>query len=75
MAATYQDLKVWQLAMDMVAHVYRCTATFPKQEMYGLTSQNEKVGCFGSQQYRGGQKEIFAEGIGAVSISSPRIIT
>jgi len=39
MAATYQDLKVWQPAMDMVAHVYRCTATFPKQEMYGLTSQ------------------------------------
>ena len=39
MAGTYQDLKVWQLAMDMVAQVYRCTATFPKQEMYGLTSQ------------------------------------
>ena len=39
MAGTYQDLKVWQLAMEMVAQVYRCTATFPKQEMYGLTSQ------------------------------------
>ena len=39
MAGTYQDLKVWQLAMDMVTQVYRCTATFPKQEMYGLTSQ------------------------------------
>jgi len=39
MAGTYQDLKVWQLAMDLVTQVYRCTATFPKQEMYGLTSQ------------------------------------
>ena len=39
MAGTYQDLKVWQLAMDMVIQVYRCTGSFPKQEIYGLTSQ------------------------------------
>jgi four helix bundle protein len=39
MAGTYQDLKVWQLAMEMVFQVYRCTAGFPKQEIYGLTSQ------------------------------------
>jgi four helix bundle protein len=39
MAGTYQDLKVWQLAMEMVFQVYRCSAGFPKQEIYGLTSQ------------------------------------
>jgi 23S rRNA-intervening sequence protein len=39
MAGTYQDLKVWQLAMEMVFQVYRCTVGFPKQEFYGLTSQ------------------------------------
>jgi len=39
MAGTYQDLKVWQLAMEMVFQVYRCTEGFPKQEIYGLTSQ------------------------------------
>jgi four helix bundle protein len=39
MAGTYQDLKVWQLAMEMVFQVDRCTAGFPKQEIYGLTSQ------------------------------------
>ena len=38
MAGTYQDLKVWQLAMEMVFQIYRCTAGFPKQEIYGLTS-------------------------------------
>jgi four helix bundle protein len=38
MAETYRDLKVWRRAMDLV-DVYRCTATFPKTEVYGLTSQ------------------------------------
>jgi four helix bundle protein len=36
---TYKDLKVWRRAMDLVVDVYRCTASFPKPELYGLTSQ------------------------------------
>jgi len=39
MAGTYQDLKVWKLAREMVFQVYRRTAASPKQEMHGLTSQ------------------------------------
>ena len=39
MSGTYKDLEVWQAAMKMVFHIYRDTATFPKQEMFGLTSQ------------------------------------
>ncbi|MFZ0958164.1 MAG: four helix bundle protein [Candidatus Sulfotelmatobacter sp.] len=39
MSGTYRDLEVWQAAMKMVFDVYRDTATFPKQEMFGLTSQ------------------------------------
>jgi four helix bundle protein len=39
MSGTYRDLEVWQAAMKMVFDVYRNTATFPKQEMFGLTSQ------------------------------------
>jgi four helix bundle protein len=38
-AGTYEDLKVWRRAMDLVVCVYRCTSSFPKQEIYGLTSQ------------------------------------
>src|SRR5579872_219204 len=38
-AGTYEDLKVWRRAMDLVVQVYRCTASFPKHEIYGLTSQ------------------------------------
>jgi four helix bundle protein len=39
MAQTYKDLVVWQKAMRLVANVYRETAHFPREEIYGLTSQ------------------------------------
>ncbi len=35
----YRELKVWQKAMDLVTVVYQYTKAFPKDEMYGLTSQ------------------------------------
>jgi four helix bundle protein len=35
----YADLIVWQKAMDFVECLYRVTADFPKEELYGLTSQ------------------------------------
>ena len=36
---SYEDLNVWQRAMDLVEGVYRSTERFPQAEMYGLTSQ------------------------------------
>jgi four helix bundle protein len=36
---TYRELIVWQKAMDFVELVYHATARFPKEELYGLTSQ------------------------------------
>ncbi len=36
---SYRDLEVWKKAMSLVTDVYRITQTFPKEEMYGLTSQ------------------------------------
>lgn len=35
----YKDLVVWQKAMELVTAIYRATQTFPKEELYGLTSQ------------------------------------
>jgi four helix bundle protein len=35
----YRDLIVWQRAMDLVEEVYTATKEFPKEELYGLTSQ------------------------------------
>jgi four helix bundle protein len=43
MQGTYEDLKVWRRAMDLVVEVYRSTSSFPKQEMYGLTSQMRRA--------------------------------
>ncbi len=39
MAGSYRDLRVWQLGMELVFGVYDQTRGFPKEEMYGLTSQ------------------------------------
>ena len=39
MAQSYQDLIAWQKAMRLVTEVYKATESFPKEEVYGLTSQ------------------------------------
>lgn len=36
---SYRDLRVWKEAMDWAEAACRLTAGFPKQEMYGFTSQ------------------------------------
>ena len=36
---SYRDLVVWRKAMVLATDVYRCTETFPKAELYGLTAQ------------------------------------
>ncbi len=36
---SYRDLIVWQKAMALAKQVYLITKTFPKDEIYGLTSQ------------------------------------
>ena len=36
---TYRDLIAWQRGMNLACEVYRLTARFPKEEMYGLTRQ------------------------------------
>ena len=40
MAVTsYKDLEAWQLGMDLAEAVYELTRTFPREELFGLTSQ------------------------------------
>jgi four helix bundle protein len=38
-AKTFRDLVVWQRSQQFVLSVYRLTATLPKGETFGLTSQ------------------------------------
>ena len=39
MVESYRDLKVWQRAIQMTLAIYGLTTGFPKEEMFGLTSQ------------------------------------
>jgi four helix bundle protein len=43
MSASYQDLRVWQSAMELVVSVYHETRGFPREERYGLTSQMRRA--------------------------------
>ncbi len=36
---SFHTLKVWQKSHELVLHVYTATGTFPREEIYGLTSQ------------------------------------
>lgn len=36
---SYKDLIVWQKSMDLAVETYKLTRSFPKEEIYGLTSQ------------------------------------
>ena len=35
----FHELKIWQRSHRLTLDVYKATASFPKAEMYGLTSQ------------------------------------
>jgi four helix bundle protein len=35
----YHNLVVWQVAFQLGLEVYKCTQSWPKHEIYGLTSQ------------------------------------
>ncbi|KKS04522.1 MAG: hypothetical protein UU56_C0005G0021 [Candidatus Curtissbacteria bacterium GW2011_GWA2_41_24] len=39
MIRSYKDLIVWQKAFKLALNVYEVTKKFPKEEVYGLTSQ------------------------------------
>ena len=39
MAQDYRELVVWQRAMELALRVYNLSDSFPKREIYGLTSQ------------------------------------
>lgn len=40
---SYKDLIVWQRSMELVVEVYLLTDRFPKEEIYGLTSQMRRA--------------------------------
>ena len=40
---SYRDLRVWQKAMDIAVACYEVARRFPKEELYGMTSQMRRA--------------------------------
>ena len=41
----YTKIDAWKLADDLTVAIYDCTRTFPRDELYGLTSQLRRAAC------------------------------
>ncbi|MBM3934217.1 MAG: four helix bundle protein [SAR202 cluster bacterium] len=40
---SYQDLRVWQMGMELVEETYKVSLTFPPHERYGLAQQIQRA--------------------------------
>lgn len=40
---SFRDLRVWHAAIESVDAIYPATASFPRNEIYGLTSQMQRA--------------------------------
>ena len=40
---THKDLNVWKKSMNLVVLVYKATGLYPKEEIYGLSSQMRRA--------------------------------
>jgi four helix bundle protein len=40
----FRELKVWQKAHELALAVYQVTVSFPREELYGLTTQMRRAG-------------------------------
>ena len=43
MAKSYRDLMVWQKGIQLTTMIYRLTKSFPREEIYSLTSQMRRA--------------------------------
>jgi four helix bundle protein len=43
-AKSYRELQVWQRSIQLSVALYRLTRAFPREEIYGLTSQLRRAG-------------------------------
>lgn len=43
MSTDYKELAAWQTAMQLVRDIYSCTRLFPRDELFGLSSQMRRA--------------------------------
>ncbi len=67
----FTDLFAWQKGHVLVLEVYKCTRAFPKEEVYGLTSQMRRcVVSITSNIAEGFSRQSFKEKVQFYSISA-----
>ena len=71
---SYRDLIVWQKSMDLVNKIYSITQSFPKEEMYGVTSQMRRAGISVPANKQKDRQET-AKGNSASFLHSTRFIS
>ncbi|MBQ3638805.1 MAG: four helix bundle protein [Clostridia bacterium] len=54
----YQDLLVWQKAMDLVEEIYRVVKLLPREELYALSSQMRRAAVSIPSNIAEGQSRI-----------------
>jgi len=40
---SFKDLRIWQKGIEIVEDIYRMTRNYPKEELYGLSSQMRRA--------------------------------
>ncbi|MGH9504838.1 MAG: four helix bundle protein [Terriglobales bacterium] len=51
---SFKNLKVWEKAHGLTLDVYRSSKGFPKEELYGLTTQMRRSSSVNWGEYRRG---------------------
>ena len=64
MLKSYRELQVWQRSIQLATSVYRFTAGFPRDEVYGLSSQMKRAAVSVASN--------IAEGYGRLSVGEYR---
>ena len=55
---TFEDVELWQKAHKLVLSIYKFTDDFPKQEMFGLTSQLRRAAVSVPANFAEGFKKV-----------------
>ena len=64
MLKSYRELQVWQRSIELAAAVYRLAGSFPRDEVYGLSSQMKRAAVSAASN--------IAEGYGRLSAGEYR---
>ena len=55
---SFRDLVVWQKSLDLAVRIYGLTRNFPREELYGLTSQIRRAAVSVSSNIAEGQGRL-----------------